>query len=236
MKAVVSYITRFLFIGEQYNSWHLWYLLSTIYALLAIYILLFGIKKSTTNSLILLSVIASVFSIGISVLFTCKGEMPAVLQGIKKLIDWNIVNGRTLRGMIYIPVGMVLANKKIPFIVNLSVLILGFVANFFINNLIINNYALIFTAIALFGIVEKIKLKNSDIYPKLRTISISIYFTHMYIWTFYYSIVYGKKTFGWDSFLVTSVIATALSLAVEYVKNSRQKVYSKRPDTDRSCL
>lgn len=220
INAILLYLRGFFFIGEQYNSWPLWYLLSTIYALLAIYILLYGIKKSTTVSLILLSVIASFFSIGFSALVAYEGEMPTVLQGIKKLVGYSIVNGRILRGMIYIPVGMLLADKQISFIVNLFVLILGVVANYFVSNSIIFSYAVIFISIALFGIVKEIKLKNNDIYPKLRSMSISMYLTHMYIWTFYYTLVYKEKTFGWDCFLVTLVITTALSLVVKYAKNS----------------
>lgn len=38
-----------------------------------------------------------------------------------------------------------------------------------------------------------------------------VYLTHMYIWSFYYKIVYGKKTYGIDSFLLTSVVAVALT-------------------------
>ena len=41
LRSVVLYIRGFVFIGEQYNSWHLWYLLSTIYALVFILTVLY---------------------------------------------------------------------------------------------------------------------------------------------------------------------------------------------------
>lgn len=39
VKSILIYFRGFLFVGEQYNSWHLWYLLSTIYSLILIIIL-----------------------------------------------------------------------------------------------------------------------------------------------------------------------------------------------------
>ena len=38
--SVLMYIRGFFFWGEQYNSWPLWYLLSTVYALMLILLLL----------------------------------------------------------------------------------------------------------------------------------------------------------------------------------------------------
>jgi surface polysaccharide O-acyltransferase-like enzyme len=62
IKSVCLYIRGFVFIGQQYNSWQLWYLLSTIYALIIIGVIL----KLKQNSAILVgfSVIASIISIG----------------------------------------------------------------------------------------------------------------------------------------------------------------------------
>ena len=45
IKSVLSYIRGFVFIGEHYNSWPLWYLLSTIYALALI---IFLLKRKST--------------------------------------------------------------------------------------------------------------------------------------------------------------------------------------------
>lgn len=38
--AILLYIRGFLFVGENYNSWPLWYLLSTIYAMIVIIMIL----------------------------------------------------------------------------------------------------------------------------------------------------------------------------------------------------
>lgn len=216
--AVLSYLRGFLFVGENYNSWQLWYLLSTIYTLLILYIIIFKIKKSSSVTLILMSVIASIIMFGVSALAAYEGEMPALLHIAQKLVSCTCINGRIFSGMIYIPVGMLLAKKQIPFIVNLILFILGFISNLFISYSIVSNYLMIITAIALFGIIKKIELKNRVVYPILRNMSTTVYLIHMYIWTFYYTIAYGEKTSGLDSFLVTSIISVLFFFIVGFVK------------------
>ena len=181
IKAALIYIRGFLFIGEQYNSWPLWYLLSTIYALLIIY-LLFKLKKATENNLILLSVTASIVSIGLTELVNYEGNLSFALQSIQKLIVYSISSGRIFRGMIYIPIGMLLANKKASFSSGASslALISGFVVAFCTNNNIISSYILIVMSIAFFELVKSSRLKNCMIYSKLRSLSTTIYLVHMY--------------------------------------------------------
>lgn len=67
---------------------------------------------------------------------------------------------------------------------------------------LIGNFSVIFYSVALFNIAKRVKLKDSKIYPSLRNYSTTMYFIHLYIWTFYYKIVYGTKTYGWDSFFL----------------------------------
>jgi hypothetical protein len=124
--------------------------------------------------------------------------------------------------MIYIPIGMVMAHKRIPNTINWFCFILGFVLNYFIDNSIISSYLLIVTAISLFGIVERIELKNKPTYSKLRNMSTMIYLLHMYVWSFYYKIIYSKKTYGVDSFIVTAIISTLLSLVYVVVFKNRK--------------
>lgn len=38
-----------------------------------------------------------------------------------------------------------------------------------------------------------------------------IYFIHLYIWTIYYRICYGKKTYGMDCFIVTLMASIVIS-------------------------
>ena len=228
IKAALIYIRGFIFIGEQYNSWPLWYLLSTIYALLIIY-LLFKLKKATEINLILLSVIASIVSIGLTEFVIYEGDLSFTLQNIQKLVVYSISSGRIFRGMIYIPIGILLTNKKVSSAVSSLVLIIGFVVAFFTNNNIISSYLLIIISIAFFELVKSVKLEYRKIYPKLRSLSTTIYLVHMYVWTFYYKIVYGEKTYGLDSFLATLIISILVCLAINLkpkIKDKRNKIFS----------
>lgn len=94
-------------------------------------------------------------------------------------------------------------------------------------NSVISSYLLILTAIALFGIVENIELKNSTIYSKLRKMSTTIYLVHMYVWTIYYKIVYGGKTFGADSFFVTAIMAVVIALIGLFIDEKRNLAKEK---------
>lgn len=58
-----SYIKGLIFVGEHYNSWILWYLLSTIYALL---IITFLIRRNiSSQNIVLIGILAFGVSVGI---------------------------------------------------------------------------------------------------------------------------------------------------------------------------
>lgn len=225
MTAVLYYLRGFIFVGEQYNSWPLWYLLSTIYALLVIGFVLKS--KRSPSVLLAISIIASIFSLGFTELADYNGNLPTLLAILQKLIQVSIVNGRILSGLIYIPIGMLLAHKKIPRFLNWGFFIAGVSLFYFSHHSLISKYLLIITGISFFGIVESIPLKNRPIYSRLRNMSSIIYLTHTYIWTFYYCFVYGQKTYGLDSFIITSCVALAVSAFVVFVKN-REGVRQKQ--------
>ncbi len=220
-QAIVQYIKGFFLRGEQYNSWHLWYLLSTIYALLLIWAVL-KIWR-TPKSLIYISIMAGICSIGITTLAQSTHNLSPAFALLQRIIQSSICNSRLLRGMVYIPIGMLLAHKQIPAVWNWVGLVIGYTANFFVSDEIMSSYLLMITSIALFGIIEKIDLKNNSIYGHFRNMSTIIYLIHMYIWSFYYKIVYGEKTFGIDSFLVTSIVSTIISFIVVYIIGMRKR-------------
>lgn len=68
------------------------------------------------------------------------------------------------------------------------------------------------------------------IYPKLRSMSTIIYLVHMYVWTFYYMIVYGEKTHGADSFIVTSIVAVLVALGYIVINQFRNNMIKSKVD------
>lgn len=214
-KAVMLYIRGFLFIGEHYNSWPLWYLLSTIYSLSLIMIVLK--LPNAKRNLLIMSIVFSFISIGFSALANYEGTQ-LTLVVIRKLIIYSVANGRIFTGFIYMPIGMLLASTQTSRYLDCMLFSACFMCNVVIEDSIISNYLLIMSSIALFNIIKGIKLKDKKIYPVLRYMSTSIYLIHMYIWSFYYKIFYEKVTYGMDSFIVTSVVAVILSLGYLQVK------------------
>ncbi|MCR4754325.1 MAG: hypothetical protein K5868_02225 [Lachnospiraceae bacterium] len=197
--------------GEQYNSWPLWYLLSTVYSLIIIY---FYMKKwKRPEYLVVLSVVASIICTGMASFINHEETYSTVFEIIRKIINWTISKGQVFIGLIYIPLGMLLSRKQMPRAINYLVLIGGGIINFIIKNEAISGYLTIISPIGLFGLIESASV-NNNICARLRAHSTVIYLIHMYIWSLYYKIVYGQKTFGLDSFLITSVIA--LTIAVLY--------------------
>lgn len=210
LKCILLYIRGVVFLGEQYNSLHLWYLLSTIYALIFIIIL----KKMKCNQRIMvtISIIFMFISVSLDWLSETDIILPYGMQIVQKLLLYTIVNGRIFRSMIYIPMGMYLAYNRLPIGANVVLLIGGFACNYFIDDIVLSGCLIVITSVGLFGIVEAVRLADSRIYGILRYMSTYMYLIHMYIWTFYYLIIYGEKTYGVDSFLVVSFVSIICSL------------------------
>ena len=221
LRAILLYLRNFIFIGEQYNSFQLWYLLSTIYSLAIIVILRIAKKRF---ALVCTSVIASVVSIIFSSLSNYNGTLHGSAFMLQNIIRYSFGNGRLFNGLVFIPIGMLIANRNIDALKGASMLIGGIAVGCYSENIIINWYALIIAAIGLFCIVISIRINKNKLYLYMRNLSTSIYLVHMYVWTFFYYFVYGKKTFGIIPFVFTAVISTIIGIVVILVQRKRCKL------------
>ena len=106
-------------------------------------------------------------------------------------------------------------------------LIGGYLLNVLMQNSSWSSLFAAVSSIGLFCVVHSVALPDATIYPFVRKMSTIIYFVHMYIWSFYYVLVYGEKTYGIDSFLVTTGICIAVAavtiVAQEWYKNKKIK-------------
>lgn len=209
LKSVLLYIRGFVFVGEQYNSWHLWYLLSTIYALVFILILLY--LKVSPKKAITFSSIIFLISIGIDYLSAYTGNSNTFIELFIKMIKVSIGSGRILTGLFYLPLGCFLVQKQPNLKVSWSMLVSGYLLNVFVQNSYWSSFFVAISSIGLFCVINTIALPDSRVYPFVRKMSTIIYFLHMYVWSFYYALIYGEKTYGVDCFLVTIVICLAVS-------------------------
>ena len=228
ISSVSNYIQGLVFIGEHYNSWMLWYLLSAIYALIFILICL---RCRVSPYVILAAGIIILFiGAGLDVLMPSEAVLSVFLQQLRKFISHTIANGRVLRGAFYIPCGMILARKKPNLWISGIVFLAAFTGRCMISPVFIKSILVAVYAAALFTVTVRIKLKNSELYPILRKMSTVMYFTHMYVWTFYYFIVYlhlGKTNYGADSFFVTTVICFIMAGTYIYIRDKERYGSSK---------
>lgn len=95
-----------------------------------------------------MSVVFSLIYIGFSWLVNCENNLPSILMIVQKIIIYSVANGRIFEGGVYIPIGMLLAKKKIPQYLNYMLFLCCFECNIILTNSIISSYLLIITAVA----------------------------------------------------------------------------------------
>lgn len=215
--SIIRYIKDFLLVGEHYNSWTLWYLLSMIYGLIFIWICFR--KKISPKVMVIFSIIISLISWAFTYLVNYQESLPTIMAILQKFIRETILNGRILNGAVYIPIGIYLANNKIPNLWNWCILVIGIILTYIIKNSLVTRYLIMITVASLFGIIKEINLKNSIIYPFFRNMSTVIYFIHMYVWTIYCLVRYGYMTYGVEIFGITAIWSVIISFIYVYIKN-----------------
>lgn len=225
-KAMSTYLQGIIFTGEQYNAWPLWYLLSTVYTL-CIVILLLKLNASK-NSFLIVSIIFSVISIGISWIAGIESSKYSV-EIVQNIIAHTVYNGRIFRGMIFIPIGMCFNFKKISYNMNILIMISSFFLNCILKNYFLRSYLLILTTVSFFGIILNWKLLDHPVYHKLRKMSTIMYLIHMYIWSIYYKVLYGEKTYGLDSFIIASLCGCVVALLyLKVINKFKMRAFHKR--------
>jgi hypothetical protein len=106
---VLLYIRGLLFVGEHFNSWILWYLLSALYGLLIIRLL---IKRNKSITCILIYG-AIIYVFGHNMVIFCgieNSELPRLAVIMQKALSGV---GRLATGVFYISLGLWLSYKKI---------------------------------------------------------------------------------------------------------------------------
>jgi len=212
IKELMLYARGLFFFGQQYNSWQLWYLLSVIYSLCFL-IVLSKIRKIKIVDLIVLSSMFTVISFGIDC-FVGVDINVGHIKTFQSLVKNLIANGRLFQGMVYIPIGMILAKNKIPRLINVLLCACGTILLIISNNVIVNSYTVIVLVVGLFGIIEEVKLSDNNIYCYFRKMSTVIFLIHMYVWTAYCCMIYGERTYGFDCFFVTSIVSLIIACVV----------------------
>lgn len=214
-RALKSYLNNLFFVGEHYNSWQLWYLLSTIWAVFFLWIS--SRLKCRFKTVIIISFLVSIFCFALTRFMQClsDGNITVLEIIVRDIVSSTIKNGRILTGIVYIPIGIGLAKYTISYKNSLIMWGGGTLFCLCTDNQITRNYFIMVASIGLFETSTLIKLKKTGLWRILRGISTKIYLIHMYIYTFVYLWLYGEKVSGFIPFFLTTIISIILAFLFE---------------------
>lgn len=222
LKSIVLFIRAFFIIGENFDSWPLWYILSSIYAFLIIYILLnFKLNK---REITICSLFILLFGCIITFFLNFQYHYVYPLELLKKILNLLLGgSGRLLYGVGYITIGINLAlaekNKKsnLKYILILILLIL-LVPN------TIKHFILIPLITMIFNRIKDIEIKTKFInYKLLRTMSTVTYFMHMITYFLYTLIINDLNSRGFIPFIICLISTWFLGILYFYIKNKSYK-------------
>lgn len=227
-QSLFDYARNFLFRGEHYNSWPLWYLLAAIYAFLYLIMIKRIFFKNTVGYevdkrktfLVYFVFILLAYVVAAAVAFFSDHYeqigQPAfyLAAGLKGTFG----NGRVFSGCYFILIGMlikVMDNSEgaygIAFIVMGVVLrILSFVP-------CAKDFGIICMSIGVFWLCINIRLKQRKIYPAMRNLSKWMYYLHMYVFSVISWAVFKEMRYGVGMFLAVAVVTVAVGILIEII-------------------
>ena len=228
IRAIIwDYIKGFFFIGEHYNSWALWYLLASIYAYSFVMIAFrMRLKKPVYYSLI---VFISMIAISMTIAFRDgSGCLKMIVEPIK-MANKMFVKGRIFTGIFYIPLGMLIKEfeqyiskyKKWKSLL-VMLIITGIITcsrTGFYGYVYEISRAITVTVLFMYTICSDIICEYSSTF---RSMSQTVYFIHLLIWSALYTIIYHEKTFGFVPFI--STVTVCLCIAFLYEKVRRKNI------------
>lgn len=219
--AVLYYLQGFFFTGEHYNSWILWYLLSSIFACLFMLLLLkLNVKESTW---IILSIAA--FMVSFFIDYLVGGAYAGKVYDVIRAVVFNTIGkGRVLGGLCYMPLGVYLSKKKMSWKAGTVLVVIGYFLSFPGK---FEDAPYLLESLGLLMIGVNLSLKDSKIWSFFRKLSTNIYFVHMWIFTIVCQIIYGEMNFGMIPFVYTlpiTVLISALMIVVgDYIAKKKKR-------------
>ena len=168
-----------MILGQQYNSWMLWYLLATVYGFALLWIMYHFLWKAQwiSGTMLLLFLLGAWIDD-----LACGGSTGLIWKLVTKARD-IIGEERIFSGGIYLYLGILLASqKRRSSLVWCGVIfVTGFVGEMLILGMA-GNICLLLVSTALFSLILSIQLKDRPCYGVMCHMSTMIYFTHLMVW------------------------------------------------------
>lgn len=212
MRAIFFYARNFIFQGEHFYSWQLWYLLAAIIAVGLIWMLMRTIK----NNFILWFLIAIIlfFVAHYMDYLNAKAEsLSGILKWIEIIFEKTFRRGRMFSGCYLMIFGILIANlKTIIYKLPLSIWSICMSLAFIVATMTNSSIALLVTIIALFIVTQGIKIgHNQKIFRFFRKTSMVIYYSHMlffFLWSLFCKM---NGQYGLTAFLITLICSLMLA-------------------------
>lgn len=203
ISCILSYFKYFLFVGKLYNSYHLWYLLSLIYALIAIRFLV----NKGVKPILIMGVSVGVYLFGeiMAVLVENLNTLEGFLYKLVSLYQYVFNNGGIFTGMMYVSVGMLIACyrwniRKWTGIV--AIVALNFL-KLCMSGIVIRFMMPVEVAL-LFMVLLEMEIPEHKLWKDCRRASTVIYLSHLIFFSIYtFIIIRNPNKLGFDSFIVT---------------------------------
>ena len=239
VKAVKEFFIGFFFVGEQYNSWMLWYLLSLFITSCMMYVLETHISH---ESITVLGFVLMLFGFAIDYFMheVNIATYTGIFGGILNLLASTIRNGRLFRGLFFVPFGVVIGERTMNTDKNkdkregllIAVLIISLIASSFIVDVknifgyLINGAFIAETSVVLFLVIviSDQKMISNQIATSCRFLSKLLYFWHLYTWTFIYIVLYGDKTYGFVPFMLTLFFLLLIGVLIKKFRKKRKEI------------
>lgn len=225
---LLSCFRNFIFVGENFYSWTLWYLNGLIFALILIDILA---RKLSIKRIFYIGVVAYITGIGLTMLNNHLDSLPLFLAKPIDLYFSFFVTTRNglFQSLIFITVGMLIAQMNsidevkptikcgllagFTYVVKVGLSLSG--GGEFSKILDLPTFWFLFEMI-IFA-CRKVKFKGS-FYKQLRGMSETIYFVHMYFVALCALVLYKEDYHNFVSFLICAGGSTLIAILFNYIR------------------
>lgn len=218
------FIRGVFLVGENFYSWPLWYLHSMIFSLGIIYILIRLDRK--INTILVISILLYIFSMFWTVLMELEFNNEIALYLIK-IIKRLIGSGRIFTGLLYIIIGalFVKVESQISKVKLIIVTLLGIIIQLFNFSIISEYHSILLPAVIFYLSLNwnSNSIISGYFYRKCSTV---MYFTHMIIFFFFTLIFKEFRYYGWDAFLVSTLIPILITPIL--IKYEQKFVFLKK--------
>ena len=227
-QSIFDYVRNFLFRGEHYNSWPLWYLLAVIYAFLYLIMIKrmflknifeYEANKRKTflvySAFILLAYVVAALVTFFSDNYEQIGQ-PAFYLAVG--LKGTFGNGRVFSGCYFILIGMLMKtmnNSRGAY--GIAFIFMGVVLRILYFVPCAKDFGVICMSIGVFWLCTNIRLKQRKIYLVTRNLSKWMYFLHMYVFSVISWVVFKEMRYGVGMFLAVAVVTVAVGIMIEKI-------------------